>query len=412
MSETITTDLLKKVSTYCTSILESLPKKFTFHNIHHTREVVNAVEEIGKNIAINEDQLEVSTIAAWFHDTGFSVSYEDHEAHSCRIAEDFLTQEEFETSKIERVKSCIRSTHLREKPETVCEEVLCDADMTHLCHSDYFDQLELLRKEWEKVLEKKYTDYEWHQENLRFLTQQSFYTSYGQSDLENLKRKNLKKQEKLIKKIEKEREFTLMNEMGINKEELKELKKKLKKAEAKPERGIETMFRLTSRNHIDLSSMADNKANILISVNAIIISILIGSLFSKLDTNTHLILPTSFTVAINMITIVFSILATRPNVTKGRFTSEDIKKRKVNLLFFGNFHKMTREEYQYGMQETMKDSKYLYASLIDDIYFNGKVLGKKYRFLRTAFNIFMFGLIASVLLFLAANYLYLKSAVY
>jgi hypothetical protein len=113
-----------------------------------------------------------------------------------------------------------------------------------------------------------------------------------------------------------------------------------------------------------------------------------------------------------MITIVFSILATRPNVTKGRFTSEDIRQRKVNLLFFGNFHKMTREDYQYGMQETMKDSKYLYSSLIDDIYFNGKVLGKKYRFLRTAFNIFMFGLITSVLLFLIANYMFLKSAIY
>ncbi len=411
MNETTTSTLIEKVKGHCKTILESLPEKFTFHNINHTLEVVAAVDEIGKNIKISNEQLEVAKIAAWFHDTGFSVSYDEHEKHSCQIAEEFLNKEGYDLKKIDRVKSCINATHLREEPETICEETLCDADMMHLCNNNYFDQLELLRKERKSILQLNPTDYEWHQENMHFLSKQVFHTTYGKNELEPLKRKNIKKQEKLIKKIEKDRELTLINEMGIDKEELKELKKKLKKAGARPDRGIETMFRVTSRNHIDLSSMADNKANILISVNAIIISILIGSLFSKLDTHTHLILPTSFTVAVNMVTIVFSILATRPNVTKGRFTKEDIKNRKVNLLFFGNFYKMTREDYQMGMQETMKDSKYLYSSLIDDIYFNGKVLGKKYRFLRTAFNIFMFGLILSVLLFLVTNYLYLRSTI-
>src|SRR5690606_21778103 len=109
------------------------------------------------------------------------------------------------------------------------------------------------------------------------------------------------------------------------------------------------------------------KANILISVNSIIISILIGFLASKLDSNPHLIFPTFFLIGVSVITIVFSILATRPNVTKGVFTEEDIKNRKANLLFFGNFHGMTREEYKMGMLATMKDSDYLYTSMIDDI---------------------------------------------
>jgi predicted metal-dependent HD superfamily phosphohydrolase len=371
--------------------------------------VVQAIREIGSQIDISQEQLEVSKLAGWFHDTGFSVNYEGHEEHSCDLAENFLKEEGFDAGKIERVKSCIRSTHLRENPETICEELLCDADMMHLCNKSYFDQLDNLRKEWQVVLGKTYSDIQWHKQNLNFLTQHSFYTSYAKLELEQQKKNNIKKQQKKIKKIEKEQELALISDMGIDPEELKEMQKKLKKADARPDRGIETMFRVTSRNHIDFSSMADNKANILISVNAIIISILIGSLFSKLDTNPHLIIPSSFTVAINMITIVFSILATRPNVTVGKFTKEDIKQRKVNLLFFGNFHKMSRKDYQMGMQETMSDSKYLYSSLIDDIYFNGKVLGKKYRYLRTAFNIFMFGLIISVILFLIANYIFLKS---
>jgi len=406
----ITTSLMDKVESHCINILKALPDDMTFHNLQHTESVVKGIRKISQHINVTNEQLEVSIIAGWFHDTGFSRSYDEHEKYSCSIAEEFLEKEDFERSKINRVKSCILATHLGEKPETICEELVCDADMMHLCSETYFDKLEMLRKEWKHYLKKKFTDKEWHEQNLKFLTKQNFYTGYGKTELEPLKLKNLQKQRKLLKKLEKKQDTALLNELGIDQNELKDLKKKLKKASAKPDRGVETMFRLTGRNHIDLSSMADSKANILISVNAIIISILIGSLSSKLDSNPHLILPTSFTLAISMVTIVFSILSTRPNITKGRFTKEDIKNRKVNLLFFGNFHKMTRDEYRAGMFETMEDSEYLYTSLIDDIYFNGKVLGKKYKYLRTAFNIFMFGLIISVLLFLITNYIYLKNS--
>jgi hypothetical protein len=69
------------------------------------------------------------------------------------------------------------------------------------------------------------------------------------------------------------------------------------------------MFRLTSRNHLQLSAMADSKANILISVNSIIISIIIGGLLKSLDKNDYLIYPTYLILAINVITIVFAIIA-------------------------------------------------------------------------------------------------------
>jgi hypothetical protein len=95
--------------------------------------------------------------------------------------------------------------------------------------------------------------------------------------------------------------------------------------------------------------------------------------------------------------MVFSILATRPNVTTGTFTREDIRQRKVNLLFFGNFHRSSLEDFDWGMREMMNDSDYLYGSMIKDLYFLGKVLGKKYEYLRLAYTVFMWGLIVSVL---------------
>jgi len=173
--------------------------------------------------------------------------------------------------------------------------------------------------------------------------------------------------------------------------------------ELKPTRGIETMFRITSKNHLTLSGMADNKANIMISVNSIILSIILSVLFRKFETDPQLVIPALTLMITSLTTIIFSILATRPNISKGKFTEEDIKNRQTNLLFFGNFHGMGLDNYLWGMKEMMKDGNYLYDSLIKDIYFLGVVLGKKYKLLRISYTVFMFGLIFAIILFVLAQ---------
>jgi len=185
--------------------------------------------------------------------------------------------------------------------------------------------------------------------------------------------------------------------------ELNKLREKLKKSKkSKPERGIETMFRTTSHNHILLSEMADNKANILITINSIILSIVVSVLIRKLEENPRLLIPTLLLVAVCLATTVFAILSTRPIVNQGTFTREDIHTKRTNLLFFGNFFGMRIEDYEWGMKEMMKDSEYLYGSLIKDIYYLGKVLGRKYKYLRIAYNVFMYGFVLAILSFLIA----------
>jgi hypothetical protein len=114
------------------------------------------------------------------------------------------------------------------------------------------------------------------------------------------------------------------------------------------------------------------------------------------------LVPTILLISVCLATMVFSILASRPNVSSGKFTREDIKNKQTNLLFFGNFHAMTVEDYQWGMKEMMKDADYLYGSLIKDIYYLGKVLGRKYRHLRVAYSIFMYGFVVAILSFIIA----------
>lgn len=180
--------------------------------------------------------------------------------------------------------------------------------------------------------------------------------------------------------------------------------KSKKQKESKSERGIETMFRTTLNNHNNLSGLVDNKANILLSVNAIIISVSLTTIIPKLDnpSNAHLIIPTLILVISSVIAITLAILATRPTVTKGSFTRSEVAEKKVNLLFFGNFYKMSYDEYNWAMNELMKDKEYLYNSMIKDLYYLGIVLEKKYSLLRVAYTIFMFGMIISVVAFLIA----------
>ena len=137
----------------------------------------------------------------------------------------------------------------------------------------------------------------------------------------------------------------------------------------------------------------------MLSINAIIISIVASSLMPKLDKNSFLIIPTISLMLVCVLSVVFATLSTIPKITKGTFTRDDIRQKRANLLFFGNFYNMTLEDFQWGMGEVMKDRDFLYGSMVRDIYFLGKVLAKKYRYLRICYNIFMFGLVITVIVF-------------
>jgi len=188
------------------------------------------------------------------------------------------------------------------------------------------------------------------------------------------------------------------------KEKISKLQEKVKQAkELTPTRGIETMFRTTSKNHMELSAIADNKANIMISINSIILSVMVSVLIRKLEEYPHLTVPSIMLTVVCLTTIVFAVLATRPNVSKGKFERLDIVNKETNLLFFGNFHRMALKDYQWGMKEMLQDADYLYGSMIKDIYFLGVVLGKKYRLLRMSYTIFMFGFVLSILGFIVAE---------
>ena len=389
--------LLLKTEKYVFSLLtKELSNDFLYHNLSHTQRVVNAMKELIVGENISEVDANVLLLAAWFHDVGYVKGGDNHEEASVRIVTNFLEEYNIDDSIINDVSRIIRATKMGAEPDDVLEKVMRDADCAHLGQKGFSDVSDLLKEEVNLVRDKDYSDLEWIQENIQFLANNhNYHTSYAQENWQQGKDKNLAQLFKSQKKIKQEE-----RKENTKKEELK-----LKKQKAKtPERGIETMFRVTLRNHITLSDIADTKANILLSVNAIIISLALSSLLPKLDnpSNQYLITPTIIFIAFTVASIILSVIATRPNVTEGKFTRKDVEDKKVNLLFFGNFHKMSLPEFEWAMGELMKNKEYLYSSMTKDLYFLGKVLNRKYKILRVTYLVFMIGIIVSVTAFALA----------
>ncbi len=387
-------DILRNASTYVQSLLnERLPSWVVYHSFSHTEEAVDACRAIGEGSKLAKSDMEMVQIAAWFHDTGYTVSVVDHEEHSVEIANAFLSSQDYPADRIARIGTAIRATKVPQQPSTLMEQVLCDADMAHLGSKRFFEKSNLLRLEIEKRTGAALNDADWLKTNIDFAARCQYHTPYAREEFTRRHMKNLAAlQEKLREVLATSDGEAAMAER--NKEKLERDKR--------PERGIETMFRTVPGNHLQLSAMADNKANLMISTNSIIISIVFGLLVSKLDTNPHLMIPTLLLVTSCLVAMVFAILTTRPNITSGTFTREDIEKKRANLLFFGNFHRTSLEDFDWGMKEMMKDREYLYGAMIKDLYFLGIVLGRKYRYLRMCYTIFMYGLIVSVIAFVIA----------
>ncbi|WP_034062459.1 Pycsar system effector family protein [Lacinutrix jangbogonensis] len=371
---------------------KNLDSTFVYHNLAHTQRVVEKAKELIEDSNLTEDEKIELLVAAWFHDTGFTKTIKNHEKESVAIATHFLKSQTVSEEKIIAISNIIMSTKMGYKPKNKLEGIIKDADCAHISSKNYDEYASLLKKEWELTQNKKISKSDWIEDNISFLSTHTFHSDIANKKWEKRKGKNLAKLLQHQNKTTEDTEKLIQKRAELNfKKEKSDL----------PERGIETMFRVALKNHITLSDIADTKANILLSVNAIIISLVLSNLVSKLDnpSNHYLIWPTVIFTLFTVTSIVLSVLATRPNVTSGAFTKEDVANKKVNLLFFGNFHKMKLDEFEWAMSEMMQDRDYLYGSLTKDLYFLGLVLNRKYRLLRTTYTVFMVGIIISVLAF-------------
>ncbi len=400
-------NIYKKIEQYVKGLFDDkADPALVFHNLKHTQIVVARAKEIAGHYRLSEKDMLIVFAAAWFHDTGYLFTVPaQHEDKSVQIMKDFMAVNSIDNELTAAIEQCILATKMPRNPTNLLQNIICDADTYHFGTKEFKVTNKLTKQEL--MLRNGGLDKaDFNRKTSEMLEKHQYYTSYCKDLLSKTKQKNMKKIKKKNAAInyEQAQETPVVSVRADNLSNLEKDKSGLMS------KGIQTMLRLTSENHLKLSDMADNKANILISVNAIIISVILTVLLSRLQQQSWLTIPTLIFLTASVATIVVSIIATRPKISGGTFSTQDILDKKTNLLFFGNFHRASYEEYDEAMRQMMLDTNYLYGSLIKDIYSLGTVLGRKYKLIRLAYNIFMVGIVVSVIAFAVAVFFYNSAA--
>ncbi|MGB6150437.1 MAG: Pycsar system effector family protein [Pricia sp.] len=378
---------VKKVEEFALSKLSSeLDSNFMFHDLDRAKNLISKSIEILNTDGNNADR-ENTLIAAWFLYLGFTKDYKEHVRHSQNMARSFLEKNSVTNEQIAFITGLIASAWNDLEPESKEAEILKDVRTSHYGSDNFIELIELQRLELLNVIGDAPSSFEFKENFLEILNGvHRFYTNYGNENWHEQKKKNILS---LVGK-------SLKAERTEKKEKLK-----VKLKNQSPERAIQSLYRTQLRNHIKLSDIADTKANILLSVNAIIISLLLANLIPKLDSprNSYLIYPTVIFVVFSITSMIMSVLATRPKIENNDLIDSDLNSENTNFLFFGTFHSLSIQDFKRKMKNIIKSKESIYDSLTMDLYYLGLVLKKKYQLLRWTYTVFIIGIVLSVIAF-------------
>ncbi len=196
-------------------------------------------------------------------------------------------------------------------------------------------------------------------------------------------------------------------------------------------KAIETMFRNAYRAQLDLLALAATKANIMISINGAIVSILmVVSGFVYADAkNPAILLPATLFLITSVVSIYFALSAASPspspvhtriglyisNILKGNLNLRKVKREIVasihqfnkessDILIFENFSKLSKAGYLKQMDELIRDKDKIYSEMSAQLYHLGTMADRKFSMLRLSYSVFRWGVILSIIIFLLLQY--------
>lgn len=371
--------------------------QLVFHNYQLSQEVVALAETIAEEEQIPEEAIEVTQLAANFLMVGFLYDYEHPAQFSITEARKFLIQKRYPDLQLGQVLKSIQITLENKMPQHIAERILSDAFQVSTRIRNFEQRNPFLRLEYEFLLQRTFAKVEWLQLQLQSLISVRLNTHYTNTKYGPVLAQNILQHKKQLEKVMKNRELEIEEEEEAW-HKFQNLEKKL------PVRATQTFFRSNYRNHINLSAIADNKANIMISVNSIMISVLISILTYRniAETNPMVLMPIVIFLVTGLASLIFAVLSARPKITALNSKKTPRQEVKKNIVFFGNFVQLDLVEYEEAMDAMFRDSELMYGNMTRDLYYLGKVLDKKYRYLIVSYNIFMVGFIATVGTFLLA----------
>ncbi|HNR06031.1 MAG TPA: DUF5706 domain-containing protein [Saprospiraceae bacterium] len=370
--------ILQEAKNYVKDLLTSqLNGTYWYHNWEHTEYVFEEAMALGESAGLSESEKEILGLSALFHDTGFVKAYQDHVSNSKVIAKEYLLSRGYGQEQTAGVLENIEATRMPHTGTGKLGALLQDADLALLASEDAIQKSENLRRELAVFENKHFSDAEWVKHNLDFYKAVVYQTAEGKRKYEAGKEK--------IRDI------------------LKEKNKKSKKDESSlinSNRTAEMLFKTALRNHINLTQIADNKSNIMLSINALIVTFALPLMYEQMQSQQwYFLIPVFILGGTCLISIIYAALATRPGTVKGKFNLADIQAGKGSLFFFGNFFKTPLKDYIPAMKQALAKAENLDDSAIIDLYFLGKSVGLKFELLRKCYSFFLVGITLSSVLF-------------
>jgi len=391
----LTTELLRDTALYVRDYYAThFNDQYSFHNYNRTISIVRNCDALGVSMNLGGQELKLAHLSAWFAELGFSEDHRNYQGKSVKLAREFFRTKKLDDGIFEKLEECILSTRVPQQPVSVISQLICDATMYHLAEKDSLQLADALRNEVAAVAQIEYSDEEWINEYIKMINNHFYFTRTARELFQ-------KRKEKTLAAFQAKREmvrFVQQESSGDFENYIPAKEKKVTEDALKLERGVQTLYRITENRHMDLSNKAHDKASLLISVNSIIMSIVLSVLVTKLEENTYLLIPTALLVITSAVTIVISIISTRPRII-GRVQSANEEK---NLLFYGDFANLSVNDYKKAMRDLYTNPVDLYDSLSRDIHYQGVVLKWKFKYINIAYIIFMYGFIATIIAFILA----------
>src|SRR5258706_3057055 len=291
-------NLVKTAQEYFYSFIELHKDIFVFHDYRFVNETVNFCKEIGKAEDLNKEDYETGIAALVLSEIGL-YNAANKEIDNATLINNFTETNNLPEREVKEINYYTEFFRTNKIPQNHIEEVLRDGKDLYLAMPDALERLSLLRIEIERAEQRTYSEPEWLQFCKSYFITHTFYTRYANHKYGTQRSKNYfeldRRTDKLKSDLNKEKKShdkTGIEDTGLNKES-------------------EDLFKIAFRNYLNLVGIADKKAGLLIQVNSILASVIIGFVAKNVEDLHTLIIPVAAVLIVAGITIFYGILASK-----------------------------------------------------------------------------------------------------
>lgn len=347
-------------------LMQDENNEVNLHYWNYTRKHIKILEDFKKNVDGSEEEYLIAETALYFLFTGLSMDDDDTLNRSMDIAREYLFKEDMSATFIDRAVQTMSAYYNRFKVKHLSEALFQDIIHRYMGKKNI---MQVLNDKWveRNTIMKDEIDYgTFLVKQFQILNRHEYNTDYAIELYEEKKLKNVEILHREIQIIKGSHSF------GSNKRAM-------------------TMFKTALRNHIDLVHVTDKKAGIMISINAILLTVIIPILSGKFFEIHQFVIPYSILLITCGVTVILATYATRPQVQDGKVNQAEVQKGSRSLFFFGNFWRMPKDKYQEAIKAVIVREKTFENSVINDLYDLGRILGIKYQRLRWCYSAFAIG---------------------